>query len=84
MQLLNALCPSGLPPHLLHLKVGMPVMILRKLNGELGQVNGTRAIVRGMGNTVLDLELATGSRRGDRVFDSDLIFTPQTQSCLSS
>ena len=76
MEFLNRLCPSGLPPYELRLKLGMPVMLLRNMNREGGQVNGTRAIVRGLGNTVLDLELATGPGKGDRVYVPRINLTP--------
>lgn len=39
---LNSLNPSGMPPHKLILKPGMPVMLLRNLNPLGGDCNGTR------------------------------------------
>ena len=41
---LNTLTPSGFPKHLLHLKPGMPLMILRNINPRQGLCNGTRVI----------------------------------------
>ncbi|XP_073133845.1 uncharacterized protein [Henckelia pumila] len=35
-ELLNSLCPSGLPPHRITLKVGCPIMLLRNVALELG------------------------------------------------
>ena len=81
-EFLNTLSPSGLPPHQLPLKLGMPVMLICNINRDQGQVNGTRAIIRGLFNTVPDLELL-GEQRGLRVFvprmnlypsDTDLSF----------
>ena len=44
---LNCLTPSCMPPHMLKLKFGAIVMLLRNLNASDGQCNGTRAIIRG-------------------------------------
>ena len=38
----NTLTPGGFPPHLLRLKVGCPVMLLRNLDPSQGMCNGTR------------------------------------------
>ncbi|XP_072088827.1 uncharacterized protein [Arachis hypogaea] len=39
---LNAISCSGLPPHQLTLKVGVPVMLLRNIDQSNGLCNGTR------------------------------------------
>ena len=39
---LNTLDPSGMPPHDLHVKVGVPLILLRNLNAEKGMMNGTK------------------------------------------
>lgn len=49
---LNSLHDSGLPPHKLTLKEGVPVMLLRNLSVEQGLVNGTRLIVKSMKSKV--------------------------------
>ena len=41
---LNTLKPNGFPPHMLTLKPGMPLMILRNINPRQGLCNGTRII----------------------------------------
>jgi hypothetical protein len=64
---LNSLNVSGLPPHKLTLKIGAPAMLLRNMNGARGQANGTRVIIRGFADHVIDVELATGPRAGTRV-----------------
>ena len=46
--LLNQLCPSGVAPHKLVLKIGAPIMLLRNLNKRKGACNGTRLIIREM------------------------------------
>ena len=78
VEFLNSLNPSGLPPHKLRLRKGMPIMLLRNLNGARGLANGTRLIVRGVSRNVIDAEIATGSHAhvGRRVFIPRITLTP--------
>ena len=41
---LNTLRPNGFPHHVLNLKPGMPLMLLRNINPRQGLCNGTRMI----------------------------------------
>ena len=41
---LNTLRPNGFPQHVLHLKPGMPLMLLRNINPRQGLCNGTRVV----------------------------------------
>ena len=66
-EFLNTLTPSGFPPHILELKVGCPVMLLRNLNPKKGLANGTRLIVREIHSRLLDCEILNGPKAGDRV-----------------
>ena len=45
---LNTLKPNGFPQHMLQLKPGMPLMLLRNLNPRQGLCNGTRLIFETM------------------------------------
>lgn len=45
-------CPQGLPPHLLKLKVGAQVVLLRNINVAEGLCNGTRLTIQTMGKSV--------------------------------
>ena len=47
MEYLNTLQPNGFPPHILNLKPGMPLMLLRNLNPRQGLCNGTRLVFQG-------------------------------------
>lgn len=49
-EFLNMIKCSGLPNHILKLKVGCIVMLLRNLNQALELCNGTRLIVTRLGN----------------------------------
>ena len=46
-EFLNTLTPNGLPPHVLKLKVGCPIMLLRNIDPANGLCNDTRLVVRG-------------------------------------
>lgn len=50
---LNTLNPSNFPPHLLELKIGSVVMLLRNLNPKRGLCNGTRLVIKEIGEYVL-------------------------------
>ena len=41
---LHSLRPNGFPPHMLNLKPGIPLMLLRNINPRQGLCNGTRLI----------------------------------------
>lgn len=78
VEFLNSLNPSGLPPHRLTLKVDMPIMLLRNMNGSRGQANGTRLVCRGFTRRVIDAEIATGSGQhvGKRIFIPRITLSP--------
>merc|ERR1711954_468800 len=44
IEYLNTLQPNGFPEHILNLKAGMPLMLLRNINPRQGLCNGTRLI----------------------------------------
>ena len=68
VELLNTLTAgSALPDHLLRLKKGYIVMLLRNLDAQVGHVNGSRYIVEKMTNNLLFLRLVTGTKAGARL-----------------
>lgn len=75
-EFLNTLRPSGMPPHRIGLKLGMPFILLRNMDGSIGLVNGTRLIVRGLHRNVIDAEILTGSNVGGRVFIPRITLMP--------
>ncbi|XP_021974578.1 ATP-dependent DNA helicase PIF1-like [Helianthus annuus] len=54
-----------MPPHALHLKEGLPIMLLRNVNPSQGLCNGTRLIITDLGKFVIKARILTGSNRGD-------------------
>nr|GEX71641.1 DNA helicase [Tanacetum cinerariifolium] len=56
------------PPHRLELKVGAPVMLLRNVNVAGGLCNDTRMIVRQTITKLIEVQIITGTRIGEKVF----------------
>jgi ATP-dependent DNA helicase PIF1 len=69
---------SGVPPHKLLLRVGCPIILLRNLTG--GLANGTRLIVKRLGERVIEAEVATGPAKGEVVCIPRLAITPSDTS----
>ncbi|GAU51549.1 hypothetical protein TSUD_414120 [Trifolium subterraneum] len=67
-ELLNSITQGGLPPHILKLKKGAPLMLLRNLDPRYGLCNGTRLLCRGLFMNMLDVEILTGSNAGKGAF----------------
>ncbi|GJX77883.1 ATP-dependent DNA helicase PIF1 [Tanacetum coccineum] len=67
VEFLNSLNFPGMPPHELHLKMELPVMLLRNLNPSQGLCNGTRLIITDVGQFVIHAKILTGSHIGDEV-----------------
>ena len=75
---LNTIDVNSMPPHLLQLKKGVPIMLIRNLDATRGHVNGTRYIIRELRKRVILAEIAVGPYKGKKwfsiVFASPLIF----------
>jgi len=59
-EFLNSLRFAGLPPHVLRLKVGAPVMLLRNINPRVGLYNGTRLRIESIGTRTIDCVILLG------------------------
>ncbi|XP_065318549.1 ATP-dependent DNA helicase PIF1-like [Gordionus sp. m RMFG-2023] len=81
-EFLHSLTPSGMPPHILSLKVGTIIILLRNMNPTKGLCNGTRLIIKSMHNYFLDAEIITGTNKGYRVLIPRIDLTP-SESQLS-
>jgi ATP-dependent DNA helicase PIF1 len=56
--------------------VGVPILLLRNLNQSIGLCNGTRLIVKRLGQRVIEAEIITGNNVSKRVFIPRIIMSP--------
>ncbi|XP_045482770.1 ATP-dependent DNA helicase PIF1-like [Harmonia axyridis] len=68
LDLLNSINAPSLPPHELVLKRGAIVMLLRNLDVDEGECNGSRLRIIRLGHHIIECELLTGHRIGERLF----------------
>ncbi|XP_077118939.1 ATP-dependent DNA helicase Pif1-like [Ranitomeya variabilis] len=67
IEFVHSLTHMGFPPHMLNLKKGCCVMLLRNLNPKKGLCNGTRLIVETLGTNLIDCSIFSGELRGQKV-----------------
>ena len=75
VEYLNSLTPTGFPPHVLLLKPGMPLMLMRNINPREGLCNGTKLVFeKALDNKLLQC-MISGSNR--TVLIPRIIFIPK-------
>ncbi len=67
-EVMNKLNPSSLPPHELKLKKNAIIMLLRNLDLKSGACNGTRMKILRFTDYVIEAEILTGPKEGNRFF----------------
>ncbi len=76
VEFLDTLRFNGIANHELQLKVGVPILLLRNLNQSIRLCNGTRLIVKKLGQRVIEAEIIIGNNVGKRVFIPRIIMSP--------
>lgn len=78
-EFLNTISINGIPEHVLHLKIGVPIMLLCNLDPSRGLCNGTRLIVTQLTSRVIEGEIITGKAKGTKAYIPRIV-TTSTQS----
>jgi hypothetical protein len=78
---INDVVYGGIPPHVLKLKIGCPVTLIRNLNPRQGLCNGTRLICNDVQDHVIRATVLTGSHIGDTVFIPRIEFISDDEHC---
>jgi ATP-dependent DNA helicase PIF1 len=76
VEFLNILQFSSITNHELELKVGVPILLLHNLNQSIGLCNGTRLIVKRLGQRVIEAEIIIRNNVSKRVFIPRIIMCP--------
>ncbi|KAL6550195.1 hypothetical protein OROMI_020683 [Orobanche minor] len=75
-EFLNIIKCSGLPNHVIRLKVGCLVMLLRNIDQARGLCNGTRIVVTKLGKQVIEASPISGKEKGHNVLICSMIMSP--------
>ena len=80
-EVLNSFDVSGIPTHLLKMKVGAVVILLKNIYSRQGLCNGTRLIIRALRDNLIVAEIAAGKNKGHVVYIPRMMMS-QTDSDL--
>ncbi|KAG5521520.1 hypothetical protein RHGRI_033922 [Rhododendron griersonianum] len=75
---LNSLDPPGLPLFKLELKVGSPIILLRKIAPKDGLCNGTRMMVVRCASHIIEVKILTGEKFGTSAFIPRISLSPSS------
>ena len=76
VEFFNSLNSGGIPPHILNLKKGCIIMLLKNLDIQAGLSNGTRLILKQAHSNILETEILSGVHAGNRYFIPKVFFQP--------
>ena len=73
---LNSITTGGLPPHILNLKLGCIIMLLKNLDIKSGLTNGTRLVIKKIYSNLIEAEILCGAYAGNIHFIPKVFFQP--------
>lgn len=76
-EFLNGLSPASVPPHIMVLKEGSMIMLIRNMDPKRGHVNGARYLVLELRPNSILAELAEGPHQGNQIVIPRIIFAPE-------
>ncbi|KAL6543073.1 hypothetical protein OROHE_010593 [Orobanche hederae] len=76
VEFLNIIRTSDIPNHIIRLKVGCPIMLLRNIDQSAELCNGTRLIVTAIGKHVIEAKTIHGKNAGVKVFIPRMVLSP--------
>jgi ATP-dependent DNA helicase PIF1 len=80
-EFLNTLSINGFPDHVLHLKIGVLIMLLRNLDPTRGLCNGTQLIVTQLTSRIIEGEIITGKAKGTKAYIPRIVITSAETRC---
>ncbi|XP_046632783.1 uncharacterized protein LOC124312311 [Daphnia pulicaria] len=75
-EVLNSFDVSGIPTHLLKMKVGAVIILLKNIDSRQGLCNGTRLIIRALRENLIVAEIAAGKNKGHIVYIPRMMMSP--------
>ena len=79
-EFLNTVALSSIPPHVLVMKRGAPIMLLRNLDPVNGHVNGARYYVKRLTPKIIHAVLAVGPNKGQELLIPRIKFHPEDKT----
>jgi len=67
-EFLNSISQGSIPPYILKVKKGVPLILLQNIDPRYGLCKGTRLLCRGLFKNMLDVEILIGSKAGKIAF----------------
>jgi hypothetical protein len=75
-EILNTFNVSGIPTHVLKLKVGAIIILLKNIDSRKGLCNGTRLIIRALRENLIVADIAAGKNKGHTVYIPRMTLSP--------